>query len=392
MGPSPPRRPPPLVDPFRLLFDAHAPFVSRIARSAGVPYADVPDVVQRVFIELHRGIGRGVDVSAPLRGWLRTVTYRTARDHLKLASNEREVVAETEIVDTADTAPNPEERMQAINVERLVNKVLDAMPRDLRIVLAMSDIDEMPMSEIAAVLDVPIGTGYSRLRTARRAFEVAWSEQRASSNAAVLPFMMWGTADLLRAARPTPNLSAEVVEEAWRGLVRALGSSAVGAGGAGAAVGAAAATAGKAGAVLTAKQAVAGAFVSVLVGGGLHALLRPALTTQQAPPERVASARHEGAMVPAPATATVSAAAAATGSAVIAPSPAPSAVATAAGAVVPESDVAERKWLESARDALERGDVQAARAALARVRSPRFGRERDELRRLLHAYQDGGSG
>jgi len=44
---------------------------------------------------------------------------------------------------------------------------------DARAILVLHHLDGQPLSEIAAVLGVPIGTAKSRLHTARRALERA---------------------------------------------------------------------------------------------------------------------------------------------------------------------------------------------------------------------------
>jgi DNA-directed RNA polymerase specialized sigma24 family protein len=41
-------------------------------------------------------------------------------------------------------------------------------------VLIMHEVDETPMREIAAQLDIPLFTAYSRLRKARQEFQVAF--------------------------------------------------------------------------------------------------------------------------------------------------------------------------------------------------------------------------
>ena len=53
------------------------------------------------------------------------------------------------------------------DVHRLVDGVLDMLPPEQRIVLAMSDIEEMAGREIAEVLALPHPTVRSRLRLAR---------------------------------------------------------------------------------------------------------------------------------------------------------------------------------------------------------------------------------
>jgi DNA-directed RNA polymerase specialized sigma24 family protein len=68
--PSPPGMgAPPPPRPFADLFHAHKRFVSHLARRAGVPFGDVPDVVQKVFMALHEAtVERGLDTGAPLWG------------------------------------------------------------------------------------------------------------------------------------------------------------------------------------------------------------------------------------------------------------------------------------------------------------------------------------
>jgi RNA polymerase sigma-70 factor (ECF subfamily) len=56
-----------------------------------------------------------------------------------------------------------------IALERAFNR-LDA---DARAILVLHHLDGRPLSEIAAVLGVPVGTAKSRLHTARRALERA---------------------------------------------------------------------------------------------------------------------------------------------------------------------------------------------------------------------------
>lgn len=376
--------------PFRMLFAAHAPFVARCARTYGVRDDDVPDVVQQVFVALHQAIARGLDLSRPLRPWLCAVTYRTARDHRRRAMNQREVLSVTGCIEAADAAPDPEETVQAIDVHRMTNRVLDELPPELRIVLAMSDIDELPVSAIAAALEIPLGTAYTRLRAARRAFEEAWNRQRATSDAMVQPFALWDAGALLHAARATPNLAPEIMDTIWRGLVDSIGPSI-----AGAAAGGAAAAASSNGATALAAKKITSLVVAMLAGAGVYAALHeePDRSIERKP---VVLANHEGA----PATSDTGTAAAPPAIVVHDSVPVSTAIAKGARKAPPQpsataravaaTSTSERTWLEAARDALDRGDVAAARAALAHVEGSRFASERDALWRLVLAQQDGG--
>ena len=89
-SPPPPSLPPVQRELFAVLFRVHSPDVRRMAQRAGIHAADGDDVIQEVFLALHRAIGRGLDVSAPLEGWLRRTTFRRANDLRKLARCGRE--------------------------------------------------------------------------------------------------------------------------------------------------------------------------------------------------------------------------------------------------------------------------------------------------------------
>jgi RNA polymerase sigma-70 factor, ECF subfamily len=407
----PPPLPPVQRELFAVLFRAHRPDVRRMAQRAGIHAADEADVIQEVFLALHRAIGRGLDVSAPLGGWLKRATFRRAKDLRKLARCGREVLTPKGEIDAADGGPSPEANMVAIDARRLVLELLDELPDELRLVLVMSDAEEMPMSEIAEVLEIPEGTGYTRLRAARRDFEAAWNRRREAQapRAAALgvaPFLLFDAQALFDVgARSIPDESPELHDRAWSRLVHALGPALQDATTLAAVAGAAAAAgaAAKGAAVLlTAKQIAIGVVLSMGVGAALHAALRPT----SAAPEDVAITRdatHAAAALP---------------SASVSETWAPVASATAAP-VSPEADAgavmdveqAERNVIARARGALARAalaqdnkarahELAVALAALdeheKRFKSPLLAEAREALRRqaLLfqqaHTTQDGG--
>ena len=172
-SPPPPPPPPVVGETFESLARGNVSRVRRLVRRAGVPEADEKDVIQEVFLALHLAIGRGLNVSTPLRSWLKKTTYRIARDHLNQACNARELLTDEGEIEPRLEGPSPEENMEAIDVRHLVDELLSKLPTHLRLVLVMSDADDMPMSEIAEILEIPVGTGYSRLRAARREFASA---------------------------------------------------------------------------------------------------------------------------------------------------------------------------------------------------------------------------
>jgi RNA polymerase sigma-70 factor (ECF subfamily) len=374
-------------DAFTLLVRAYTRLVRIAAWQAGAPEADLADVAQEVFLRLFEAMRRGLDVSTPLDGWLRRTTYTVTRDRRALARNARENVTMTGDVDVDERAPNPEARLLIDELHRLVNAILDELPVGQRDVLVMSDMGEMPMSEIAKDLKIPEGTGYSRLRTARTTFRQKLQQRQASGGLAVLPFALWEPSDLFAVARVPPSTPPGFEDEVLRRLAASP---------AGTAAAAAAGTAGvvKAGLVLTGKQIAAGIVPVLIAGAVLHAGYlawdRPKETASVSAiaSDHVEARGPAGTAMPSATVAQVAESAADEGRRTGTASPGDDAKRAVAAAEAVEAS--ERTLLINARGAIERGDPQAALALLARVRSARHAPEREELRRLARAAQDGG--
>jgi RNA polymerase sigma-70 factor (ECF subfamily) len=63
--------------------------------------------------------------------------------------------------------PDPEQSAEAGDRRRQVAKALAALPVEMREILVLREIQDLPYKQIAAVLDLPIGTVMSRLARAR---------------------------------------------------------------------------------------------------------------------------------------------------------------------------------------------------------------------------------
>ena len=64
--------------------------------------------------------------------------------------------------------PDPEGRFFTELVDEEVIRAVDSLPDDFREVLVLSDMEGLPYAEIAASLEIPVGTVKSRLFRARR--------------------------------------------------------------------------------------------------------------------------------------------------------------------------------------------------------------------------------
>jgi RNA polymerase sigma-70 factor (ECF subfamily) len=139
--------------------------VEQVLRKLGASRADAEDLCQEVFLAmwLRR---ESYDPQRPLRPWLMGIAYRTRLHHLRRGGRERPYA----LVDRADDAPLPDERLDAESARSLVLAALARLPDRQRRVVVLHDLEEVPIREIADLLAAPLFTVYTRLRTGRLAF------------------------------------------------------------------------------------------------------------------------------------------------------------------------------------------------------------------------------
>lgn len=155
------------------LFRAHAPFVASFLARMGVPQVDLDDALQEVFLVAHRKGGYQPGPAQP-RSWLAAIAVRVA--HAGRRSRRRHLVASDEQLERTTTAGlDPAAQLETQRALMLVQAALDQLPLELRAAFVLFEIEGEPCESIAATWQVPIGTVYSRLHTARRRFLSAYA-------------------------------------------------------------------------------------------------------------------------------------------------------------------------------------------------------------------------
>jgi RNA polymerase sigma-70 factor (ECF subfamily) len=152
-------------------------FVWRSARRLGVRDASLDDVVQEVFVIVHRRLG-DFEGRSSIRTWLFGITLRVVRDHRRsVARREPAEVIDPDTLRAAE--PGPGESLEKAEAVRLLYAVLDEMDDERREVFVMAELEQMTMPDIAIALGVNVNTAYARLRAARQTFEGALARHRA---------------------------------------------------------------------------------------------------------------------------------------------------------------------------------------------------------------------
>ena len=148
----------------------------RTARRLSRDRADAEDLVQDTYLKAFRAAGR-FEPGTNLRAWLFTILHNTARNRFRDRARDT-VDVNSEAVDLAADAPPPGSLAGRVDTPETLllrdilapelQSAIDALPDAFREAVWLRDVEEFSYAEIAAMLDIPIGTVMSRLSRARR--------------------------------------------------------------------------------------------------------------------------------------------------------------------------------------------------------------------------------
>jgi len=162
---------------FASIYEAHFPFVWRTVRRLGIAPGTVDDLVQEVFLVVHRRLG-DFEGRSSIKTWLFGIVRRVVRDHRR--SQTRKPATPTEDFDgVASDASTPLEATERAEAVRLLHTLLDALDDDRREVFVLAELEQMSAPEIAEATATNVNTVYTRLRAARKDFEEAVARHRA---------------------------------------------------------------------------------------------------------------------------------------------------------------------------------------------------------------------
>jgi RNA polymerase sigma-70 factor (ECF subfamily) len=123
-----------------------------------------------------RGLG-GFRGEAKLSTWVFQIAWNYLRLHRRKTGRQKLVLVPTNddgermLERTPDPGPDPERRATSSDLLDRVEEAIDRLPESFRIILWLRDGEGRSYDEIAAILDVPIGTVRSRLSRARQALK-----------------------------------------------------------------------------------------------------------------------------------------------------------------------------------------------------------------------------
>jgi RNA polymerase sigma-70 factor (ECF subfamily) len=148
------------------IFQAHGAYVARALSCLGVPEAEREDAVQEVFLVVHRRL-EGFEGRASIRTWLYAICVRRALARRRTRARRRED-ATPGTVERISHELGPHEQVEKQRALAAAMKILEGIDDDKRAVFVLYDVEQLPMSDVAEALELPLQTAYSRLYAARR--------------------------------------------------------------------------------------------------------------------------------------------------------------------------------------------------------------------------------
>ncbi|MFN2974610.1 sigma-70 family RNA polymerase sigma factor [Terriglobus aquaticus] len=173
----------------QLIAQYSAPLYSLIARSLPNP-ADAPDITQDVFIKVFRSI-RNFHGDCSLRTWMYRIALHESSNSKRWWSRHKrqEVTIDSDTTDAsedgwfplreslADTRESPFDAARRSELRAVVEGALREVPESFRTVVILREIEGMAYDEIAAILQINMGTVKSRLLRGRASLRTLLSQR-----------------------------------------------------------------------------------------------------------------------------------------------------------------------------------------------------------------------
>ena len=138
----------------------HGPLLGYLYRMCDANRALAEDLTQETFIRIMRQAN--YQPGRPFKPWLYAIATNLARDHARSAAT-RYAACPDKSDTLPDAAPGPDELALAAEQGREVAQAIGRLPVEYRAAIVLRFYGGLSLNEIAATLDIPLGTVKSRL-------------------------------------------------------------------------------------------------------------------------------------------------------------------------------------------------------------------------------------
>ncbi|MEO6603637.1 MAG: RNA polymerase sigma factor [Polyangiaceae bacterium] len=158
---------PPQPLEFRDIYETWFREVSRWLRAMGGPLADREDLVQDVFLVVHRRLPDFDGQNLP--GWLYQIARHRLRDFRRLVWVRRMLFGSVPLNETLPAlGASPSDAAETNEKRALLERLLEKLNESERAALVLFEIDGYSGEEIAKIQGVPLNTAWGRIHKARK--------------------------------------------------------------------------------------------------------------------------------------------------------------------------------------------------------------------------------
>jgi RNA polymerase sigma-70 factor (ECF subfamily) len=152
------------------LFVRHSPSVRWLLRSVLGPGSDLDDLVQDVFVQVHRSLPR-FKGEARFGTWLHRLTVNVAVSHMR-RSRKRHIPSDPQVIDRLDEnrVPNAHDKLVVKEMVRRFYAVLQTLTPKRQAAFALFAVEGRSIVEAAEMAGVSSALMKSRIWFARREF------------------------------------------------------------------------------------------------------------------------------------------------------------------------------------------------------------------------------
>ena len=154
---------------FVALFDHFAPRVKTLMLRSGESDATAEEIAQQTMLTVWRKADLFIPGSSGAAAWIFTIARNLRIDALRRErcnGSKFGIDTETRFELCVDEQAGPESRVAAAQLEQCVRKAVGQLSNEQARVIELAFFEEKSQSEIAAQLQIPLGTVKSRLRLA----------------------------------------------------------------------------------------------------------------------------------------------------------------------------------------------------------------------------------
>jgi RNA polymerase sigma-70 factor (ECF subfamily) len=152
------------------IFTEHLDAVFNVAYRTVWNRADAEDVVQATFLKVATRLDQLDEVDRE-RPWLLQIAYREA---IAVIRRRRDLPTPPDATpEVATPEGGPEELVVAIELARIITAALAALHPEQRAAVVLRDVEELPMRDVATVLDVGLSTAKMRVHRGRAALRTS---------------------------------------------------------------------------------------------------------------------------------------------------------------------------------------------------------------------------